>query len=731
MVRPTQPKTSQVNNRKILLGVPAISLFVGTVHAQDVPPAGQLPVISVNAAAPGVGYATLPDYYRAGAAGVIPFRNEKIADAPASVTVIPEDLLVDQQASSVNEALRNLPSVIIRDQQGYEVSRPQARGFQGSIVQNTRLDGLAVIGTTAIPAENLSGIEVLNGLSGALYGPQPPAGVFNYVLRRPTDKPLNRFMFGYTSDSTFTEQADLGGRVGPAGNVGYRLNLVHGEGTSWAPDSHSNRTLFSGAFDFHLDRDTVIETDFSHYTTHITGLPGSVVFNSGKSTMLPSAIDPTRLGYGQPGAGANLTTNTAVVKLKHHFNDDWSIEVGGLYQNAERGLYGITHQFTDNLGDYRATRNFNAVPHFSIASNNVTLNGCFSLMGMRHDLVLGTNGFVNGQYSNRHSIATVLGTANVANPVVFPQQPMPSTGGQYRSSTVMEQSIVVGDTLHLNDRLAVQAVVSTSFLHQRSFGANGNVTSSDQHNGMVSPSLSVIYKPTPKLTAYATIASSVEQGDQAPVGTVNANQFMAPYHDREIEGGIKYAPSDSLLLGLSAFRMTRPLAATNAVTNVFSVIGQQANVGAEFFVQGDVTSELALFGGVTYIDARLNGTGHAATDGKRVVGVPNFKGDLAVDYHPRFAHGLALTGAAHFEGSRAATNTNNSIAPGYATFDLGLRYASNAFGHHETLRFQVINLTNTFYYASIADGNIVGSAGSNTAYVGTPRTFMATLELDY
>jgi hypothetical protein len=34
------------------------------------------------------------------------------------------------------------------------------------------------------------------------------------------------------------------------------------------------------------------------------------------------------------------------------------------------------------------------------------------------------------------------------------------------------------------------------------------------------------------------------------------------------------------------------------------------------------------------------------------------------------------------------------------------------------------------YYASIADGNIVGSPGANTAYSGAPRTAMASFEFD-
>ena len=40
------------------------------------------------------------------------------------------------------------------------------------------------------PTEDLSSIQVLNGLAGSLYGPAVPAGVFSYTLKRPTDIPF-------------------------------------------------------------------------------------------------------------------------------------------------------------------------------------------------------------------------------------------------------------------------------------------------------------------------------------------------------------------------------------------------------------------------------------------------------------------------------------------------------------------------------------------------------------
>jgi iron complex outermembrane receptor protein len=681
-----------------------------------------------QAAAGGVHNAATNPQYNTATVSLGPLGNRNPLDTPFSVTSIPQDLSDNLQVKTVTDALRYLPSVEIRNQQGFEVARPQSRGFQGSVVQATRLDGLNIIGTTAIPAENLSGVQVLNGLAGSLYGPATPAGVFNYVLKRPTDVPYASYTQGFDSTSVLTENVDVGGRT-PDGKVGYRFNVVHGEGESYVPESQTNRTLASGALDFHIDDRTVIETNFSHYEANVTGLPGSIVYFGKPSIVLPAAVDPAKLGYGQPGAGTDLITDTGLVKIKHEINNDWNFEIGGLYQDAVRNLFGITNTLSDNLGNYTVTKNFNAVPHFTIASNTASLNGRFDLFGFRNEVTIGTNGFFNGQYSYVNSIATVLGKSNLADPAVLPAQPIPNNGGQFKSATLSNQTIVAADTFHFNDQWAVQGVVSTSFLHSESFASTGAVTSDNSANGVVSPTVSLIYKPSSKMTVYATWANSVEQSDQAPAGTANVNQFLAPYQDQEYEVGVKYLVTPALLATFALFQMTRPLAETNPVSNMFGVVGTQRNNGAEFFLQGDIVPELSVFGGISYIDARLLDTGVATTDGRLVVGVPLFKTDVAFDYHPAFLQGFALTGGIHAEGERAATNTNNSFAPSYATFDAGVRFTKTIDRHIITARFQVLNIGNVFYYSSIADGNIVGSPGANTAYLGTPRTYMLSLQM--
>lgn len=656
-----------------------------------------------------------------------------ILTTPMSVTVIPQDLLINKQIRTLNDALRELPSVQVRDQQGLEVSRPQSLGFQGTIAQNTRLDGLNIIGTTAVPVENLESVQVLNGLGGALYGPETPAGVFNYILKRPTETRLARLVGSYAGNGLFTSEADLGGRIGW---LGYRLDVVHGEGESYVRGSTANRTLGSGALDIHLDPATVIQINGSHYEDSGYGLPGSIVYDGSStsatnhSTVLPSAPDPTRRGLGQPGAGTNLVTDTGLLKLIHDFGPDWRFEMGGLYQDAQRNLYGITNTLTDDRGDMTVTKNFTAVPHFTVGSNEASLNGHVRLFGLRNDLTLATSGFINDQYNYRNSIAVTLGRSSLADPVIFPAVARPPTGGQYLAGQLRQQSVIEGDTLHIDPHWAIQAVFSESFLRSQSFNAKDATTSRFSTDGAFSPTVSGIWTPTAKVTAYVTYASSVEQSDQAPANARNASAFLAPYHDEMVQAGVKYAPLSRLLLTADLFRMTRPYATTPA-SGIFQVVGEQRDQGAEMFAQGEVLSSLSVLGGVTYIDARLRNSGNPATSGKLIVGVPQWKSDVTLDWHPAMLRGLALTATVHYESDRAATDTNNSFAPAYATLDLGARYATHVANHPLIARLGAMNVFDKHYYSSIADGSIVGSPGADTAYLAAPATVLASLEVDF
>jgi iron complex outermembrane receptor protein len=255
-----------------------------------------------------------------------------------------------------------------------------------------------------------------------------------------------------------------------------------------------------------------------------------------------------------------------------------------------------------------------------------------------------------------------------------------------------------------------------------------------ENNGEPSWTASAIYKPTTSLMTYVTAAHSVEQGESAPSsGVANPGEYLGIYHDRLLEAGAKYSVTPDLLLSMAVFHMTRPLASTDPSTNLYEIVGTQNNNGLELFAQGNVTRDLSVFGGITYIDARLDDTDKPSTDGKLVVGVPHYKSDVVLDYHPGSWHGFALTGTMHYESKRAAINTNTMFAPSYTTWDAGVRYSTYVAEHRlVTARLQVQNLTDKSYYSSLFDGGSnVGAYGNNIAYLAPPRTVTATISVEF
>ena len=81
--------------------------------------------------------------------------------------------------------------------------------------------------------EEYEQLEVINGLSGPLYGPANPSGLFNFVTKRPTEEQLGEIELGYESNTVANVHADLGGRVGKNRMFGYRSNLLLADGNGF------------------------------------------------------------------------------------------------------------------------------------------------------------------------------------------------------------------------------------------------------------------------------------------------------------------------------------------------------------------------------------------------------------------------------------------------------------------------------------------------------------------
>ena len=114
-----------------------------------------------------------------------------IVNQPFMITVMPAEEIQNTQVKNLEGCDQYLPLVSFTEQQGPEILRPSTRGIQGSIAQNTRMDGMAMAITGGNPMEEYQEMQVENGLGASMYGPANPSGMFDFVLKRPTEERID------------------------------------------------------------------------------------------------------------------------------------------------------------------------------------------------------------------------------------------------------------------------------------------------------------------------------------------------------------------------------------------------------------------------------------------------------------------------------------------------------------------------------------------------------------
>ncbi|EOT5498108.1 TonB-dependent receptor [Citrobacter koseri] len=663
-----------------------------------------------------------------------PLGNKAWVDTPYSTTTVTKEMIENQQAQSVSELLKYSPSTQMQARGGMDVGRPQSRGMQGSVVANSRLDGLNIVSTTAFPVEMLERLDVLNSLTGALYGPASPVGQFNFVAKRPTEETLRKVTLGYQSRSAFTGHVDLGGHIDDDNRFGYRVNVLDQEGEGNLDDSTLRRKLLSVALDWNIQPGTQLQLDASHYEFIQKGYPGS--FSYGPNIKLPSAPDPKDKNLALSTAGNDLTTDTVSTRLIHYLNDDWSVTAGVGWQQADRAMRNVSSKIINNQGDIsRSLKDSTAAGRFRVLSNTATLNGHVDTGSVGHDIALSTTGYVWSLYSAKGTGPSYSwDTTNMYHPSEMYEKgdgKIITGGDRYKSSVNTQQSITLGDTVTFTPKWSAMFYLSQSWIQSQNYNKSGHKTGQIDENGL-SPNAALMYKITPNVMAYVSYAESLEQGGTAPTNSdvKNAGQTLDPYRSKQYEMGLK-ADVSGMNLGAALFRLERPFAYVDPGDNVYKEQGNQVNNGLELTASGNVWQGLNIYSGVTLLDPKLQDTVSDTTSDKRVVGVPKVQANMLAEYSLPSMPEWVYSANVHYTGKRAANDTNTAWASSYTTWDLGTRYTTKISSVPTTFRVVVNNVFDKHYWASIFPSGTDGDNGSPSAFIGSGREVRASVTFDF
>lgn len=194
-----------------------------------------------------------------------PKYTQPLVDTPQTISVINKELLKEQGATSLVEALRNTPGITLQLGENGNTSAGDAFQMRGFSTQtSTYLDGLRDLGAISRDVFNLDQIEVVKGPSGSEAGRGAASGYINLVSKLPTLTNNKEVSATYNTAENARVTADLNQTINE--NTAFRLNIMGQDGGVQGRDKvEKNGYAIAPSLAFGLDTDT----RFYLYSQHI------------------------------------------------------------------------------------------------------------------------------------------------------------------------------------------------------------------------------------------------------------------------------------------------------------------------------------------------------------------------------------------------------------------------------------------------------------------------------
>lgn len=646
--------------------------------------------------------------------GVGIWGNRSLQDTPYQMSVASQEM-IENTASGIDQVFKMNPVVQVKttstSSHSWNTPNMNIRGFDVS--GNHILDGIPFSWVEGVTTEELERLEVLNGLTGFLYGVGYVGGAVNYVTKKPTLERLTNLTIGTTGNEAAYIHADLGGKIDEKGKFSYRLNVLKQDGETSIKDQNIDRTLIAGALDWRVTDDLIFTFDASHKKNKTDKLTASFVSNQSANI-----LDPKQ-GYAPDWTFSDTTQDRLGFKSLWQINDEIKLRAGYIHLDHENDM-SMPYVYDNYDGTYRLNY-YRSFPHTSTTQGAyVYTDFDFNTFGIEHTLTIGGSGNKTKSNSIDGAFEWVnLGnyTLNQLNSVSKPTYLGSSSNKTFLSSRNEKTNFMMGDDIKFNEQWSALVGLNYAKVEEKNYNINGDRTGGYDANE-ITPSLSLIYKPFNDLTTYVTYMESLESGTTVGDTYKNAGEVFDPYISKQYEVGAKYSISDNLLLSSALFRIEKANSYEDTTTapSTLTQDGLVIHEGLELTITGKVTDNLTIVGGGTIMDLEIDKAN--ANEGKKPTDTASKMAKLYTEYNIPMVKGLTLTAGAYYTGESYRDGANTDIVPSYTVYDGGLRYKTKLDRYPTTFIVNATNLTNKKYWR-------------NASSFGEPRNIALSMKMEF
>lgn len=675
---------------------------------------------------------------------------QPLLDTPQTISVITRELLQDQGAATLSEALRNSPGITFTLGENGNTTTGDSvfmRGFDTS--NSIFVDGIRDLGTVSRDTFNTEQVEITKGPSGSDYGRTAPTGYINLASKVPTLEAVNQASLTGGTDDRVRATLDVGESL-PFGNgAAVRFNAMFDSGDKVGRDHAENRRWgFAPSFAVGLGSSTRFYFNYLYTRQNnlpdggipAIGLPG--YNNAVIAGLQPDPVDSTNF-YGSTSDYDHVEADMFTVRLEHDLGERTVLRNVSRYgRTSEKyvltGVNTLAAPDLANPATWTVSRSRQGKDQDNeILTNQTSLNTSFGTGGVAHDLSTGVE-IIYERQDNHGFVATgAAPPANLYNPSVNDVFASVVPSGAYTDGKTTTGAVYVFDTLHLGAKWLLTAGLRADMYRTEFFSMPASTvtpqtaTALSDSDTLFSGKVGLVYKPVEYGSVYAAIANAqLPPGGSnftlSSTGTNLNSPNLDPQKSANLELGTKWDLLENrLVLTAAAFHTTNKndQATVDPATGEIEQYGEKRVKGVELGMSGMITPAWQISAGAAFMDTKVvEGATTSTQTGSQLNFSPKFSFTSWTTYTLPF--GLTIGGGARYMDSQTtqinsntATVTNLPGIPSYWVIDAMAGYD---FSPRLGMQLNVTNLADKNYISSVNNGR-------SRYTLGAPRAGQLTL----
>jgi len=679
---------------------------------------------------------------------------------PQVVNVVPQELLQQQQVTTLEQALHNVPGITLTIGEGtggpngdqFRIRGLEAKG-------DAYIDGLRDFGVYVRDTFNTEQVEVLKGPSSENFGMGTSGGAINSQtkLARLENAASVEASVGTGPLSRFT--GDINRQLNDT--TALRINLMqHRQDVVDRDGVKSNRWGFAASLGIGLETDSSWYLNYVHQSNDRTpdfGQP--LIGRSATEVRRPVAeygVDRANY-YGKDTDRDRSSADLLTSLFSHRLSDTTTLSNETRLGYYERRFSATVASCTQACADvffaggnpevsYGAGGGPSYFQRSQGLQNITTLSTKFDTGGIAHEARLGFDiGYQSDYrlaYAYRSTVTGDFGNHKTPPGLLTPdtssanyiEEVNPAATNNIKRSSQIDLAAFASDRVQFSPAWSVLGSLRWDYFHQRyrlEGSADSGGTLTEATPSFFSPKLSLIWEPGSQQTYYLSYgwASTFPFGGYISADTypINASRKnLDPEKTRTLELGGKISLLDGQL-GLSGalFRTTKNNTYYDSGAGIVTSTGDaQRTSGVELGLSGQLTPRWKLYLGYTYLDSEILDSTVTTNIGNPVQGVARNSGSLWTSYTlalwPVLPGQLTIGGGASYRDSMYIRSDKMAELPYSLSYDATVSY------EYANLRFTLTgyNLADRTNYDNFFFG---GSPDAARATPTSGRSFVLSL----